>query len=219
MIPRKRSRDAAFHNETTQHPHGTNMNNISETFGQEIQQPTMTVLHHSSLRLQPGQHTSPVVLINHSCLLLPVCFTAWWYWTRKATQNVARRVAPVLCRGVDTDAECFGDDYSCAEPSFEVIPSSSISYKSDSVDPFHSWQDVVRSKSSDPSVRRVRWFKGWNVRSPNNGRRKKRSNSNDKLREGMITRLDEIRSTDERQPKVGVWNDIEGIELWELPKR
>jgi hypothetical protein len=92
-------------------------------------------------------------------------------------------------------------------------------------DPFGSWQDVVRFKAKDPSVRRVRWF--WN---DNNNNKKKKSRSqrrkrrrrfrrNDSLEEGMISSTNNDASHGDSSKPVETWNDIEGIELWELPQR
>lgn len=221
MVPRKRNWKTILHNENM---HVPDNNGDILFFEEEIQQSTLTfVLPLLGLNSEPGHNpSSPPVVVHHGCLLIPFCFTVWWYWTRKVAQNVARRVAPVLCR-IDADAACFGDDgptYSSTAPSFEATSSIPRNTRN-KIDPFQSWQDVVSYKSTDPSVRRVRWFKGWNPRSQRRRRHRPLYSNNDNLEEGMISSANpdttEARSTGDGRHQVRIWNDIEGIELWEIP--
>jgi hypothetical protein len=60
-----------------------------------------------------GQHKAmnppPKIHVSHGCLLIPVVFAAWWYYTRRMCRNVVRgflRATPE-----PTESELFGDKF------------------------------------------------------------------------------------------------------------
>lgn len=40
--------------------------------------------------ISSNNHTdeSPIIAVNYSCLLIPMCVVAWWYWTRRKARAV-----------------------------------------------------------------------------------------------------------------------------------
>jgi hypothetical protein len=72
-------------------------------------------------------------IIKYNCLLIPVVFMAWWYWTKRK----ARQVYFNLIR---------------AEPPPD--------HDSEDDDTYTSWEEVTEKNIPDPSLHFVRWIRG-----------------------------------------------------------
>ena len=100
--------------------------------------------------------SQPPIEIRQGCVLIPIFFAVWWYWTRRA----ARRAVHLLITGDGCfpAAEATHGDYT-VDPS--IAPSQSSSDENrvpteTNHDKFGTWDDVMAQESS--SLHLVRWI-------------------------------------------------------------
>ena len=103
--------------------------------------------------------SQPPIEIRQGCVLIPIFFAVWWYWTRRA----ARRAVRLLITG-GSDG-CFGPaETTTTDPTaYAAEPDDSVGGEEQRVpietldhDKFGSWDDVMAQESS--SLRLVRWI-------------------------------------------------------------
>jgi hypothetical protein len=139
---------------------------------------------HSSPSLSP-----PIITITHECLLIPVAFGLWWYWTKRKARKVYKsllRIAPACSEEhEEEEEEDDPSDLSIHNHYYYYNYNASISSPNHTTNKFHtdndifqSWNDVEAScqkyptnssTSSNPhdttttqsssSMRWVRWIK------------------------------------------------------------
>jgi len=107
--------------------------------------------HHDDVHQRPHLHNEQTIQVQHSCLLIPVMFGVWWYWTKRKARSVLVRLR--LAPPMDDDDD--DDEHD-----------TTIYTNGSDCDPFHSWQDVSDQQGNNGgsginhTLRWVRWFKG-----------------------------------------------------------
>ena len=129
------------------------------------QAPTLRAVSssHAALNHVYVDHPSPV--IAHGCLLIPVAFGFWWYWTKRTVRRVFRGLLTYT-----SNAECMGP--TAAKPTENAYYKSDHRASSSNADQFHSWEDVMHQERQDDNTSRfVRWFHGSGTRNSRARRR------------------------------------------------
>jgi hypothetical protein len=114
---------------------------------------------HSSPSLSPP----PIITITHECLLIPVAFGLWWYWTKRTARKVYKsllRIAPACSEEQEDDNDDLPDlsihnqyyhyNYNHNNASISSPNHTTNKYHTDN-DVFQSWNDVEASCQKYPT--------------------------------------------------------------------
>ena len=103
--------------------------------------------------------SEPPIEVRNGCVLIPIAFAVWWYWTRRA----AKRAVRLLLTSGGSNS-CFPQESDVADD--DADPSVDMPSEMDDVenrvpvqsnyDKFDSWDDVMAQESS--SAHLVRWI-------------------------------------------------------------
>jgi hypothetical protein len=130
---------------------------------EEPQMDSLEALHDSGSAPSDSsywEYDESPIKIQQGCILIPIVFGVWWYWTRRTARQAVRLMIaggdgclrpgdPTAAYGTATS---FSTDTEDAE--------NRLRYTVRSHDEFDTWDDVVLNNNAheDPSIHLVRWI-------------------------------------------------------------